>query len=178
LKAGDIPRGRGDGQPVRLLADFGNDADAVALFVPAESGRYLVASGSGRGFVVPAGELLGERRAGKQVLNLRPGEEAALCVPAEGDHVAVVGESRKLLVFPLDQVPEMPRGSGVILQRYKEGGLADARVFHLAEGLSWRIGERTRTEANLGDWFGERGQAGRAPPSGFPKTGRFGPPPG
>ncbi|HJS86931.1 MAG TPA: DNA topoisomerase IV subunit A [Acetobacteraceae bacterium] len=178
LKAGDLPRGRGDGQPVRLLADLGNDADAVALFVPAEGAGYLVASVSGRGFVVPAGELLGERRAGKQVLNLRPDEEAALCVPAEGDHVAVVGDNRKLLVFPLEQVPEMPRGSGVILQRYKEGGLADARVFRLADGLSWRIGERTRTETNLGDWLGERGQAGWAPPAGFPKSGRFGPPPG
>ncbi len=178
LKAGDIPRGRGDGQPVRILADLGNDADTLALFVPAEGARYLVASNAGRGFVVPSGELLGERRAGKQVLNLRPDEEAALCVPAEGDHVAVVGENRKLLVFPLDQVPEMPRGSGVILQRYKEGGLADARVFRLADGLSWRSGERTRTETNLGDWIGDRGQAGRVPPSGFPKAGRFGPPPG
>jgi topoisomerase IV subunit A len=177
LKAADLPRGRGDGQPVRLLAELGNDTDVVTLFVPAEGARYLVASNAGRGFVVPAGELLGERRAGKQVLNLRPGAEAALCLPAEGDHVAVVGENRRLLVFPLDQVPEMPRGGGVILQRYKEGGLADARVFRMADGLSWRSGERTRTETDLRDWLGERGQAGRMPPSGFPKTGRFGPPP-
>jgi topoisomerase-4 subunit A len=177
LKAADLPRGRGDGQPVRLLAELGNDTDVVTLFVPAEGARYLVASNGGRGFVVPAGELLGERRAGKQVLNLRPGKEAALCLPAEGDHVAVVGENRRLLVFPLDQVPEMPRGGGVILQRYKEGGLADARVFRMADGLSWRSGERTRTETDLRDWLGERGQAGRMPPSGFPKTGRFGPPP-
>ncbi len=178
LKAADMPRGRGDGQPVRLLAEFGNDADVVALFVHAETGRYLVASSTGRGFVVAAGELLAERRAGKQVLNLRPGEEAALCLPAEGDHVAAVGENRRLLVFPLDQVPEMPRGAGVILQRYKEGGLADARVFRLADGLSWRSGERIRTETDLRAWLGERGQAGRTPPSGFPKSGRFGPAPG
>ncbi len=174
LKAADLPRGRGDGQPVRLLADLTNEDDVVALFVPTEGGRYLVASASGRGFVVPAAELLAEKRTGKQVLHLRPGEEAALCVPAEGDHVAVVSSARKLLVFPLDQVPEMARGAGVILQRFKDGGLADALVFRLADGLSWRLGEKTRTETNLRDWLGERGQAGRLPPAGFPRSGRFG----
>ncbi|MEO9189432.1 MAG: DNA gyrase C-terminal beta-propeller domain-containing protein, partial [Acetobacteraceae bacterium] len=173
LTAADLPRGRGDGQPVRLLAELGNDSEVVALFVHAEGARYLVASDAGRGFVVPASELLSERHAGKQVLNLRPGEEAALCVPAEGDHVAVVGENRRLLVFPLNQVPEMGRGAGVILQRYKDGGLADAKVFHLADGLSWPSGGRTRTETDLRPWLGERAQAGRAPPNGFPKSGRF-----
>jgi len=174
LTAADLPRGRGDGQPVRLLAELGNDAEVVALFVYAEGARYLVASNAGRGFVVPAGELLSERHAGKQVLNLRPGEEAALCVPADGDHVAVVGENRRLLVFPLEQVPEMGRGAGVILQRYKDGGLGDARVFRLADGLNWPSGGRTRTETDLRPWLGERAQAGRAPPNGFPKSGRFG----
>jgi topoisomerase-4 subunit A len=178
IKAADVPRGRGDGQPVRLLAELGNDADTITLFVPAESGRYLVASSAGRGFLVPSAELVAEKRTGKQILNLRPGEEAALCTPADGDHVAIVGENRRLLVFPLEQVPEMVRGAGVILQRYKDGGLADARVFSLAEGLSWRSGERTRIETDLKAWLGERGQAGHAPPSGFPKNGRFGPPPG
>jgi len=178
LTAADLPRGRGDGQPVRLLAELGNDAEVVALFVYAEGARYLVASNAGRGFVVPAGELLSERHAGKQVLNLRPGEEAALCVPADGDHVAVVGENRRLLVFPLEQVPEMGRGAGVILQRYKDGGLGDARVFRLADGLSWPSGGRTRTETDLRPWLGERAQAGRAPPNGFPKSGRFSSPPG
>jgi len=174
LKAADLPRGRGDGQPVRVLVDLGNQDDVAALFVPVEAGRYLVASSSGRGFVVAAVELLAEKRTGKQVLNLRPGEEAALCVPAEGDHVAVVGSSRKLLVFPLEQVPEMTRGGGVILQRYRDGGLADAKVFRLADGLSWKSGERVRTETSLRDWLGERGQAGRLPPSGFPRSCRFG----
>ncbi len=174
LRAADLPRGRGDGQPVRLLAEMGNEADTLALFVPREEGHYLVVSSSGRGFVVPGAELLGERRAGKQVLVLRPGEEAAICVPAEGDHVAILGTNRRLLVFPLDQVPRMPRGAGVILQRYRDGGAADARVFRLADGLSWRLGERQRTETDLRDWLGERGQAGRLPPSGFPKSNRFG----
>jgi topoisomerase-4 subunit A len=122
---------------------------------------------------VPGAELSAEKRTGKQILNLRPGEEAAICVPADGDHLAVVGANRRLLVFPLDQVPEMARGAGVILQRYKDGGLADARVFNLADGLTWRLGEKTRTETNLRDWLGERAQAGRLPPNGFPKAPKF-----
>jgi topoisomerase-4 subunit A len=174
LRAADIPRGRGDGQPVRLLAELSNEDDVLALFVPRDGARYLVASAGGRGFIVRAEELLAEKRTGKQVLNLRPGEEAALCVPAEGDHVAVIGQNRKLLVFPLDQVPELARGAGVMLQKYKDGGIADARVFTLAEGLSWRIGERTRVETDLREWLGERAHAGKLPPSGFPKSGRFG----
>ncbi len=174
LKAADLPRGRGDGQPVRLLAELTNEDDVAALFVAAEDMRYLVASTAGRGFVVSGGELTAEKRTGKQVLNLKPGEEAALCIPADGDHVAVVGSNRKLLVFPLEQVPEMARGGGVILQRYHDGGLADAKVFRLADGLTWRLGEKMRTETNLRDWLGARGQAGRLPPSGFPRSGRFG----
>ena len=174
IKAGDLPRGRGDGQPVRLVAEMGNEDDVLALFAPREDRRYLVASSSGRGFVVPGAELMAEKRTGKQVLNLRPGEEAALCVPAQGDHVAIVGENRKLLVFPLDQVPELARGAGVILQRYRDGGLADARVFRLADGLSWRLGEKQRTETDLRNWLGDRAQAGKLPPSGFPKSNRFG----
>src|SRR5262249_19422881 len=146
LKAADLPRGRGDGQPVRLLAELTNEDDVTALFVPAEGAKYLVASSVGRGFVVPGGELAAAKRTGKQVLNLRPGEEAALCVRAEGDHVAIIGNNRKLLIFPLEQVPEMARGGGVILQRYRDGGLADAKVFRLADGLTWQLGDRTRTE--------------------------------
>jgi topoisomerase IV subunit A len=174
LRAGDIPRGRGDGQPIRLMIDLANQDELVAFFVWREDARYLVAGNTGRGFVVKAADLVAEKRTGKQVLNVRDGERAVLCVPAEGDHVAVVGENRKLLVFPLDQLPELARGTGVALQKYKEGGLADAKVFRLTEGLTWRSGERTRTETGLLDWLGERAQAGRMPPSGFPRTGRFG----
>jgi topoisomerase IV subunit A len=174
LKAGELPRGRGDGQPVRLLAEMSNEDDITALFLVVEGARYLIASNSGRGFIVAAAELGAERRTGKQVLNLKPGEEAALCIPCDGDHVAVIGENRKLLVFPLDQVPELSRGSGVILQRYKDGGLADAKVFRLADGLPWRLGDRVRTETDLRPWLAERGTAGRLPPNGFPRTPRFG----
>jgi topoisomerase-4 subunit A len=144
------------------------------MFIAVEGARYLVASTVGRGFVVPAAELAAEKRTGKQVLNLKPGEEAVLCALADGDHVAIIGDNRKLLVFPLDQVPEMVRGGGVILQRYKDGAMADAKVFRLADGLTWRLGEKTRTETNLRDWIGERAQAGRLPPNGFPRIPRFG----
>jgi topoisomerase-4 subunit A len=173
LKAGELPRGRGDGQPVRLVAELTNEDDVAALFLPDSGKKYLVASTAGRGFVVPGAELLAEKRTGKQILNLRPGEEAVLCVPADGDHLAVVGENRKLLIFPLDQVPEMVRGGGVILQKYSTGTMADAKIFRLAEGLTWRLGEKIRTETNLKDWLGERAQAGRLPPNGFPRSGKF-----
>jgi topoisomerase-4 subunit A len=174
LKAAELPRGRGDGQAVRLLAELANEDEVAALFVWRTGVRYLVASNTGRGFVVPADDVLAEKRTGKQVIHLRPGEEAALCIVADGDHVAVIGTNRKLLVFPLAEVPELARGAGVMLQKYREGELADARVFRLADGLSWKLGEKTRTEMALKDWLGERGQVGRLPPNGFPRSGKFG----
>ena len=127
LKADSIPRGRGDGQPVRLLVDLTNEDSVVTMFVHQDGQRFLVAATDGRGFVVKAEDLLAEKRTGKQVLVLEPGKEAALCVPAAGDTVAVIGENRKLLVFPIEQVPEMARGRGVQLQSYKDGGLGDVK---------------------------------------------------
>ncbi len=174
LKAGDLPRGRGDGQALRVLVDLTNEDDVVLLFVAMEGKKYLLASNAGRGFVVAGEELSAEKRTGKQVLNLKPGEEAAFCVLADGDHVAVVGQNRRLLVFKLEEVPEMARGAGVMLQRYKDGGLADIKVFPIAEGLTWKLGDRIRTETNLREWLGSRGQAGHMPPSGFPRTPGFG----
>jgi topoisomerase-4 subunit A len=173
LKAADVPRGRGDGQALRLLADLQNEDDAVALFVPVEGMRYLVASASGRGFLVPGAELGAEKRTGKQILNVKPGEPASFCIPADGDHIALIGENRRMLIFPVDQIPEMVRGGGVILQRYKDGGLSDAKVFRIADGLTWRLGERTRTEMDLREWLGERAQVGRMPPNGFPRGLKF-----
>ncbi len=174
LKAADLPRGRGDGQAIRLLAELSNEDDVAGLFVADPAQKYLVASSAGRGFVIPGAELASERRAGKQILNLRPGEELAACIPARGDHVAIIGKNRKLLVFPLAEVPELPKGSGVVLQKYKDGGMADVKVFPLAQGLTWRLGNNTRTETRLTDWLGSRAQAGRLPPNGFPKSGIFG----
>ena len=174
VKVADLPRGRVDGQAIRLLLELGNDDDVVALFLPDDAARYLIASNAARGFVIPGAELASERRAGKQILSLRPGEELATCVPAAGDHVAIIGANRKLLIFPLAEVPEMAKGAGVALQKYKDGNLADLKVFVLADGLSWRINaERTRTETKLTDWLGARAQTGRLAPTGFPKSGKF-----
>jgi topoisomerase-4 subunit A len=174
LKAGDLPRGRGDGQPVRLLVEMSNEDDVAALFIWRDATRYLVASSAGRGFVVKSDDLLAEKRTGKTVLNVKPGEEAAFCLPVDGDHVAAIGDNKKLLVFPVDQIPEMTRGAGVMLQKYKDGGLKDLKLFKLADGLTWRLGEKTRTETTLRDWLGERAQSGHLPPNGFPKSGKFG----
>jgi topoisomerase IV subunit A len=173
LKADAIPRGRGDGQPVRLLLDLTNEDAVVAMFVHREGLRYLVAASDGKGFLVKGEELLAEKRTGKQVLNVDPPAEAAVCAPAEGDSIAVIGENRKLLIFPIDQVPEMTRGRGVQLQTYRDGGLADAKVFTRKEGLSWALGERTRVETDLRAWVGNRAGAGKAPPNGFPRSNRF-----
>ena len=169
-----LPSARGHGEPLRLMIDLGNDQDVVTLLVHRPGRKLLVASADGRGFVVPEDEVVAQTRAGRQVLNLAEGVEALTCVPAEGDHVAAIGGNRKLLVFPLAEVPEMGRGRGVILQKHKDGGLADVRVFTLADGLTWRLGDRERTETDLRDWLGNRAQSGRLPPHGFPKVPKFG----
>jgi topoisomerase-4 subunit A len=174
LSAADLPRGRGDGQAIKLLMDLTNEDDFITVFVWRPGMAYLVASDKGRGFVVPSDELVAEKRTGKQILVVKPGEEAKLCIPANGDHVAVLGENRKLLIFPLAQLPQMTRGTGVVLQKYKDGGLADAKIITLAQGLSWKSGERTRTEIDLSPWLGERAQVGRLPPNGFPRANKFG----
>ena len=175
LRAGDLPRGRGDGQAIRVMLDMPNQYEIVMVFVLRETARYLLASSGGRGFVVQGADLVAEKRTGKQVLNLREGETPRVChlIAPGADHVAIFGENRRLLVFPLQQVAELQRGLGVTLQRYKEGEMADAKTFRLADGLSWKSGERVRTEIDLREWLGERGQTGRLPPTAFPKTGRF-----
>ena len=168
-----LPRGRGFGEPVRLMIDLGNDQDVVALFVHEPGRRLLVAASDGRGFVVAEDEVVAQTRGGRQVLNLAPGAEAAVCAPVAGDTVAVIGDNRRLLIFPLAEVPERARGRGVILQRYRGGGLSDAKVFIRADGLTCRLGERTRTFTDLAPWLGKRAQAGRLPPPGFPRGNRF-----
>ncbi len=168
-----LPDGRGHGEPVRLLVELGNDQDIVRLLVHRPGGKLVVGASDGRGFVVPEDAVAAQTRAGKQVLNLAPGAEAQACVRAGGDSVAAVGSNRKLLVFPLSELPEMPRGRGVIMQRYAEGGLSDIAVFDRAEGLAWRSGQRTRRETALEPWTGKRGQAGRLAPRGFPRSNRF-----
>ncbi|MEQ8701007.1 MAG: DNA gyrase C-terminal beta-propeller domain-containing protein, partial [Bauldia litoralis] len=175
LPVDKLPRGRGHGEPVRLSLDLGNDADIVAFMVHRPDRKLLVASADGRGFVVSESDVVAQTRAGRQVLNLGAAGEAAICAPVEGDHVAVLGENRKLLIFPLDEMPEMTRGRGVILQRFKDGSLADAKTFTLEAGLECQTGSRVRTftKEELKEWIGRRSQAGRLPPHGFPRGTRF-----
>jgi topoisomerase-4 subunit A len=174
LGADKLPGGRGHGEPIRLMIDLGNDQEIVALLVHRPGRKLVVAAYDGRGFIVAEDEVVAQTRAGKQVLNVGEGVEAAVCAPVEGDHVAVMGENRKMIVFPVDELPEMTRGRGVILQKYKDGGLSDVKTFNLGEGLTWRLGDKTRTETALQDWVGQRAQAGRLPPQGFPKSNKFG----
>jgi len=175
LGADKLPGGRGHGEPVRLMVDLAETHDIVAAFVHDPKRRLLVAATDGRGFVVPEADIVANTRKGKQVLNVKAPDEARICVPVDGDSVAVIGENRKLLVFPLTEIPEMTRGKGVRLQRYKDGGLSDAKVFTLEEGLSWLDSSgRTWTVKDLDEWRGARAQAGRLPPKGFPKTNSFG----
>ena len=169
-----LPGGRGHGEPIRLMIDLGNDQDVVALLIHKPGRKLVVASSDGRGFIVPEEAVIAQTRAGKQVLNLADGSEAAALAIVEGDTVAVIGENRKLLLFPLAELPEMTRGRGVILQRYKDGGLSDVKCFTYKEGLSWRQGDRQRSETDLKDWRGLRGQAGRLPPQGFTRSNKFG----
>ena len=168
-----LPGGRGHGEPVRLLTGLGNDDDVVELFVHVPGRKLLVASSDGRGFVVSEDEVVAQTRTGRQVLNVSGGVEARACAAAEGDSVAVVGENHKLIIFPLSELPEMTRGRGVMLQRYRDGGLSDVSVFKLDDGLSWRSGDRTRTETDILAWIGKRAQAGRLAPRGFPRANRF-----
>jgi topoisomerase IV subunit A len=171
-----LPGGRGHGEPLRLMIDLPNEHDIVAMFPYRPGMELLVVANDGRGFVVDGEEAIAQTRAGKQVMTPAEGAVARVCVQAEtGDAVALVGDNRKMLVVKLDEIPLMTRGRGVILQRYKSGGLADCKVFRLADGLSWRQGEnRIRTETNLTPWRGSRGSAGRLVPSGFPRSNRFG----
>jgi len=174
LLGANLPGGRGMGEPVRLIVDLPNEAQIVSLFLHRPGVRMIVASSDGDGFLVPSDELLAQTRAGKQVLNLREGAKAVICKPAGGDHVAVVGENRKLLVFPLADLPEMGRGKGVRLQAYKDGGLSDLTTITLAQGLSWKDpAGRTRLEGDLTEWLGKRASAGRMAPRGFPRDNRF-----
>ena len=173
LPVDKLPGGRGHGEPLRLMIDLGNEHDVAAILPYTPGAKLLLASSDGRGFVVPADEALGQTRNGKVVMTPAEGAEARVCVPAEGDAVAVVGTNRKLLVFPLADVPEMTRGRGIILQRYHGGELSDAKVFNRADGLSWKSGERTRTETDLRAWIGQRGASGRVV-QGFARNNKFG----
>ncbi|AGI70511.1 DNA topoisomerase4 subunit A [Octadecabacter arcticus 238] len=169
-----LPGGRGMGEPLRLMVDLPNEAEIVALFIHRAGNKLLVASSAGDGFVVPEDDVIAQTRAGKQVLNVKGDVRARVCSTVTGDYVACVGENRKVLLFPLDELPEMGRGKGVRLQKYKDGGLSDATTFTLADGLSWLDpAGRTRTQTELAEWAAKRAGAGRMAPRGFPRDNRF-----
>ncbi len=177
LGADKLPGGRGHGEPIRIMVDMENDQDILTAFVHDPSRKLLLVSTGGNGFIVAESEMVANTRKGKQIMNVAMPDEAKLAVTVTGDHVAVVGENRKLLAFPLSQVPEMSRGKGVRLQRYKDGGVVDVKCFALADGLSWsdtagrlftKVGEELR------EWLADRATVGRTVPKGFPRSGKFG----
>ena len=177
IGADRLPGGRGHGEPIRIIVDMENDQDIITAFVHNPQRKLLLASHEGNGFMVPEEEVVANTRKGKQVMNVKAPDEAKRCVFVSGDHVAVVGDNRKMVVFPLAEIPEMGRGKGVRLQKYKDGGLLDVKTFAVADGLSWQdSADRTfvKSREDLTEWFGARASAGRLVPKGFPRTGRFG----
>ena len=177
LDAAKLPGGRGHGEPIRMFIDMEQDAALISLFVYKGGRKLLVASHDGQGFIVNEDDCIGTTRKGKQVLNVTPPNEARVVTTVDGDMVAVIGENRKMLVLPIDQVPEMARGRGVRLQRYKDGGLSDVVTFDSKAGLTWRDSAGREFSASLkelAEWRGNRADAGRLPPKGFPKSNKFG----
>ncbi len=170
-----LPSGRGFGDPVRLMVDLPNEADIVDVLLYKPNERFLIASSDGRGFIVKSEDLLAQTKTGKQVLNVSGKVESSLCIEIkeDADSVAVMGQNRKLLVFALNEIPEMGRGKGVILQKYKDGGISDLKSFKMEQGLSYRYGAGETIVDDLLPWVGKRAQAGRLPPNGFPRNNKF-----
>jgi topoisomerase-4 subunit A len=177
LDAAKLPGGRGHGEPVRLFIELEQDGDLVAVFRYQGGRKLLIASAQGRGFVVAEDECLANTRKGKQVLNVKAPDQARALTPVEGELVASIGENRKMVILSLEQVPDMARGRGVRLQRFKDGGLSDLKTFKAADGLTWldSAGRSfTSTLKELADWRGNRADAGRLAPKGFPRSNKFG----
>jgi len=185
VSAANLPGGRGMGEPLRLMVDLPNEAEIVDLFIHQPDRKLLVASSAGDGFIVPENDVLAQTRTGRQVLNVKDGNRAMICKPVLGDHVAVVSQNGKFLVFPTAELPEMGRGKGVRIQKYNQargkqgtleldGGLSDITTFDWSDGLKWSMGgDKTRHEPDMGEWLGKRAGVGKRPPYGFPKSYKF-----
>ncbi|OCX63448.1 DNA topoisomerase IV subunit A [Thioclava sp. SK-1] len=172
----NLPGGRGMGEPVRLMVDIPNEVEITHVLLPKGGEKYLLASTAGDGFLCPGEEMIAQTKSGKQLLNVRAPVRTAVCHKINGDAIAVVGENRKLLIFGIDELPEMSKGKGVRLQKYKDGGLSDARSFVLDNGLMWKDpAGRTRTVSreDLAEWRTKRATAGRMAPRGFPQDNKF-----
>ena len=174
ILASNLPGGRGMGEPIRLMVDIPDEAKIVNIIPYISNQTLLVASSAGDGFIVRHDDVIAQTKSGKQILNVKDNSTAKVCCNINGDHIAVVGENRKVLIFPISELPEMARGKGVRLQKYKDGGLSDLTTFNLADGLTWLDpAGRRRTESNLADWTAKRATAGRMAPRGFPRDNKF-----
>ncbi len=174
LLGNNIAGGRGFGEPLRLSVDIAQEADIVALLPYEADQKLLVASQNGKGFIVAASDVIAQTRAGKIILNLSDNDKAILCKPVTGDHIAVIGTNRKMIVFKTEEIPVMTRSNGVILQRYQEAKLSDVKFFNLVDGLSFPSGNGTRIERNIEFWLAKRATVGKIPPVGFPRSNKFG----
>ncbi|MDY0028328.1 MAG: DNA topoisomerase IV subunit A [Pseudobdellovibrionaceae bacterium] len=171
-----LPAGRGFGEPIRLLVDIPNDADIIHMMVWQPDQKILVASRDGKGFIVSSNDILAQTKNGKTVMSVMDNGDAIICKPLAptDDHVAIIGNNRKFLVFKLDQVPELSKGKGVILQKYKDANISDLKTFNLKQGLTYASGTREMSVSNVKEWIGERAQVGKLPPNGFPRSNKFG----
>ena len=174
MRACDVPGGRGFGEPIRMFLDLPPEAEVLLMEPYQEGDKFLVASSTGRGFVVEAASAVAQTKNGKQILNLDDKERALVCHKIAGDTVAVVGENRKMLLFPVADLPTMSRGRGVMLQKYGDGGLSDVKTFTLQTGLTWSNKKKSYQETDLTTWLGRRASAGRLAPTGFSKSNKFG----
>ena len=173
INASEIPSGRGFGQPLRLMVDLGIEDNISEMFVFDPKAQYLIASNSGKGFLVDENHILAQTRNGRKIMNLGEGEKAVFCKRICGDMVAIIGDNRKLLVFKLEEIPTMARGRGVTLQKYKDGGMSDVQIFKEEEGFTYNRAGGCKTETELLNWLGHRGQVGKLAPFGFPKSNKF-----
>ena len=173
IQADKLPSGRGFGSPLRLMIDLPNEEEIISVFSFKENVKYIIASESGRGFIVKSEDLIAQTKNGKQILNLKQEDQAVAIAEYLGSSVAVIGLNRKLLVFESSEIPEMSKGRGVILQKFKDGGISDITSFDPKDGLSWKIGDKIRTEKELTPWIGKRSQSGRLAPKGFAKSNKF-----